>query len=157
MKKIKLTRGKHAIVDDADFEDLVDYPWVSTDNPLAHSWYAVRYEMRQGKQIAIKMHRQILDVPAGCMVDHVNKDGLDNRKSNLRICTHQQNMCNRRQHKHSSAPYKGIGMDKGKWRARITTNNKRVSLGSFSDPMEAALAYDRAAVRYHGEFASTNF
>jgi len=106
------------------------------------------------------MHQEIIEVPEGMVIDHINHDGMDNRMANIRAATHSQNMCNIRKRpgtKHSK--YRGIYWKKKnrKWQAQITFEKKRICLGYFRNEIDAAKAYDRAARKYHGEFASLNF
>jgi len=99
-------------------------------------------------------------VPEGMVVDHINHDGMDNRKANLRAATHSQNLCHRRKHSGTkSSKYKGVHWHKfnKRWAARITFKKKTINLGYFRNEIDAAKAYDRAARKYHGEFASLNF
>jgi len=94
------------------------------------------------------------------VVDHINHDGMDNRSANLRAATHSQNMCHRKKHSAATySKYKGVHWHKNhkKWLARITFEKKTIHLGYFRSETEAARAYDRAAMKYHGEFASLNF
>jgi hypothetical protein len=101
------------------------------------------------------MHRLLLGVSNDVQVDHVNGDRLDNRRANLRPATSSENMCNRK----GSASFKGVHWDKRnkKWRVSIQVKRKIVRLGRFTDPIEAARAYDEAATVHHGEFAVLNF
>jgi len=105
------------------------------------------------------MHRVILDAPMNMLVDHINGNGLDNRRENLRICTNTENLRNRGKDRDNTSGYKGVVIKKGekKFRAQIRVNQKTIHLGSFSTPEEAARAYDDAAREYFGEFAWTNF
>jgi hypothetical protein len=106
------------------------------------------------------MHREVLNVLDNMLIDHINRKGLDNRKANLRPATQAQNMRNRKKHHYNSrSRYKGLYWQEHnkKWRVRIAFNKKRIQLGQFSDEIEAAKAYDRAAKKYHGDFASLNF
>ena len=107
------------------------------------------------------MHRQILKVPDDMFVDHINRNSLDNRKANLRPATPSQNVRNRAKNTNRTytSKYKGVTWNRciKPWRAHIHFNHKLISLGSFDDEIRAAKAYDRAARRYHGEFAVLNF
>jgi hypothetical protein len=159
-RRIPLSRGKYAIVDPDDYQRLSQHKWCA-DRAL-NTFYAKRNRRcrKSGKIIRISMHRQIMKAPAGFVVDHINYNGLDNRKANLRLANHSQNVCHRRKlNKSSSSRYKGIYFNKQirKWRAQIHVNRKFKQIGYFKDEIEAAKAYDRAAKKYHGEFASLNF
>jgi hypothetical protein len=105
----------------------------------------------------IAIHQLILSFPEGLVVDHINGDVLDNRKSNLRICSSKDNSRNRKLSRNSSSGYKGVRKKKGKFLSYIYHNYSQLHLGSFDTLEEAAVAYDRAARKYHGEFAATNF
>ena len=147
-KLIPLTQGRFAIVDAEDYEWLSKWKW-----SYGYGGYAGR-----GIQYGvIYMHRLILGTPAGSHTDHINGNGLDNRKSNLRICTHHENMRNRSKQKGSSK-YKGVYWERKreKWIAQIKINNKNIHLGSFKKEYDASVAYDLAAIKYHGIFAKVN-
>jgi len=106
------------------------------------------------------MHHMVIDIPAGMYCDHINHNGLDNRKANLRPATNTQNVWHRRKFRRPSrSKYKGVdwAKDMKRWRVRITVNGKRMYLGSFKNEVEAAKAYDIAAKKYHGDFAALNF
>jgi hypothetical protein len=108
-----------------------------------------------GKQI--KLHRLLLDPKPGELVDHVNGDASDNRRSNLRLCGYRENLSNSGMRSNNTTGYKGIvKLKNGNYKAQISRDYKRFNLGEFPTPEEAAAAYDRAAVLYHGEFARTN-
>ena len=152
MKEIPLTQGKVAIVDDEDFEYLNQWKW----------FYAEGYALRRvaglrGKQV--RMHREILRTPLGLETDHINGNGLDNRKINLRICSNKQNQGNRKIGQNNTTGCKGIWYDpkrKKHWRAAIKTNMHTKTIGYFSTAEEAAIAYDNMAKEFFGEFARTN-
>jgi len=148
-----LTQGKFAIVDPEDYAQLSQYKWCAAKD--SSTYYAVR--SKQNKQI--RMHREIMKVPKHLVCDHINHKGLDNRKNNLRICTRQQNTHNQQPRKSGTSKYKGVDWNKRqkKWRARIYYKSKFHYLGYFNNEIDAAKAYDRAAKKYHKEFAAPNF
>lgn len=158
MKEIQLTQGKVALVDDADFEYLNQWKWFA-DKATNNKFYAVRKSIRiNGKGINQKMHRIIFGNNLESHIDHINGDTLDNRRINLRICTHQQNMFNKPISKANKSGYKGvsfIGSNK-MYRAAICINKKTIHIGNFYYAKQAAKAYNEAAIKYHGEFANLN-
>lgn len=159
-RRIPLTRGKFAIVDPDDFDSLNIYKWFATKN--ASTFYAKRnlYPKKKGKPGSIPMHRQIMNPPREMLVDHINYNGLDNRKANLRLATRtQNNRHTRRTMNPGSSKYKGVcwySREK-RWAVRIHADGKTIPLGHFKDEIQAAKTYDKAARKYHGAFAALNF
>lgn len=159
MKKIKLTQGKVALVDDADYDWLSQWKWCVTKQ--YSGYYAVRNSpLINGKRPMISMHRQILGLERGDkrQGDHQNHNTLDNCRDNLRICTNQQNSFNQKVLLNASSPFKGICWHKmaKKWMAQIMINRKFKYLGIYKSEKDAARAYNQAAKKYHGEFACLN-
>lgn len=156
-KQIPLTQGKFAIIDAEDYEELSKYKWYAMKTSDV-DYMAVR-NSHGPKRRLILMHRQVMNTPKGMDTDHRNHNRLDNRKSNLRICTTTQNLQNGSSQKGSTSQYKGVSWYKRdkKWRADIQVNGKKIFLGYFDNETEAAHAYDEAAVRYFDGFAKTNF
>lgn len=157
MKKIPLTQGKFAIVDDADFEWLSQYKW-RIQNKRNGNYYARCSMKLSGKWVTQTMHRLIMNAEKGKDVDHINHNGLDNRRQNLRICTRKQNLQNIRKRSKTSK-FKGVSWSQSRhrWCASICVNQKRINLGRYKTEDEAAMAYDKAAKMYFGEFANLNF
>lgn len=154
-KMISLTQGKFALVDAADFDWLNKYPWHA--KRYDRLWYAVNSYEINGRRTTRRMHRMILNVPKGKQTDHRNLNGLDNRRTNLRICTHGQNNQNRRVCRNSASQYKGVFRSGKKWSAAIKINYKKYHLGTFANEIDAAKVYDTAALELFGEFALLNF
>lgn len=156
-KTISLTQEKVAFVDDDDYLKLSKYRWFALDrgNGL---WHACRNSrQRKGEKHTIYMHRQIINAPSKIIIDHINRNGLDNRKENLRTATKAENARNSVSRR--GCQFKGIYFHKAShlWHARIVVNRKCISLGYFATPEDAAKAYDNAAIRYFKEFANLNF
>lgn len=157
MKEIQLTRGQVAIVDDGDFDELSKYNWQAVKK--GRVTYAGRNAIQGEKRGRIYMHRQILKTKSGIEVDHISGDGLDNRRSNLRECTHADNSRNRGANSNNACGYKGVfWVEHAKsWRARIKVNGKAIHIGYFKVLEDAARAYDATAKKYFGEFSGINF
>lgn len=119
------------------------------------SFHTGRYARGKVNGKAILMHRLIAGFAGH--VDHINRDGLDNRRSNLRPASYSENAMNRDINIRNAVGYKGVRKNKEKYEARLGLNGKRCSLGHFNSALEAAIAYDKAALNLHGEFAATNF
>jgi len=159
-RRIPLTQRKYAIVDTDDYWPLSKHKWYAAK--MGKTFYAARVvRKKDGKQHQIFMHRQILKFPHDMFVDHINRNGLDNRKANLRPATAAQNVRNRTKSnsRSFSSKYKGVTWHRERklWQAQIRFNSKPIFLGSFGDEVHAAKAYDLAAKKYHGQFASPNF
>lgn len=152
MNIIKLTKGYEAIVDEDNYNELSKYKWY-----YHNSGYAIRSIRKNDKKFTIYMHREILKNEK--FIDHINGNGLDNRKENLRECSHKENIRNRNKQKNNTSGFKGVFWDKNKnvYKAQIKVNQKNIYLGSFTDKEEAAKIYDKAAIKYFGEFARLNF
>ena len=144
MKKIKLTKGQFALVDNDDFEILNKYHW--------------QYNAKTGAEAKILMHRIVIKAPKDTIVDHIDRNRLNNKKSNLRLCTTEQNNHNTGMFKNNTSGYKGVNWNKREkvWKASITKNNKRVGLGVFKTAREAAIAYNNAVIKLRGEFGWLN-
>ena len=159
MKEIKLGQfGKNkgvyvALVDDEDFERLNSFSWYAQKG--GNTFYAQRCIKVNGKKVNIRMHREILN---GSIIDHIDRNGLNNQKSNLRVCTTSENAMNMRKHKKSKSNYKGVCFHKleKKWVAQIKINRKGFYLGYFMSEVDAARAYNSKAVELFGEFANLN-
>ena len=157
--KITLGNGKCALVDKDDYEKVNQYQWHARQKNRV--WYAYRWlVLPNGKSKFIQMHRYIMNPSSKMEIDHINHDGLDNRRDNLRTCTHRDNIRNQRiRYSKSNSPYKGVSWREycKSWRAYITINGKTKHLGYFKDARNAALTYDTEAKKHFGDFACCNF
>ena len=151
---IPLSRGTFTIVDTKNLRMLNLYKWY-----MARSYGYKRYARRAENGKTIYMHREIMNAPDGMGVDHINGNGLDNRRENLRFCTIAQNRMNSVKIIAKSSGFKGVEWHKShhKWRARITAAKKEIHIGYFNTELDAAEAYDEKALELFGEFAKPNF
>lgn len=157
MIEIPLTKGCVALVDDRD-NHLATFKWHTHENPPGV--YARRtIAGRLGRSRIEFMHHAVLGVPSSVQVDHVNGNGLDNRRENLRIASHAQNQANRRLGKNNTSGFKGVYWHRGhgRWRAAIKVSGRKIVLGHFITPEAAARAYDKAALEHFGAYARINF
>jgi hypothetical protein len=143
-------RGLFAIVDAADYEELSRYKWYASGH--GRNIYAFCY--KKGRRVC--MHRMIMRAPKGRLVDHIDGNGLNNRRNNLRFCTPGQNQANQKP-RGGSSQYVGVCRLYGKWQAGINYRGKYLYLGRFDDEIEAAKTRDRKAYELHGEYAYLNF
>lgn len=153
MKKIELTKGKYAIVDDEDYPIISKYSW-----HVQESKWGFRVVRDIDPVGSMPMSNQVLDVHRRTLVDHKNRNAFDNRKCNLRVCNKSQNAANSKLRVDNTSGYKGVRKRKNcyVYNARINVNGKEINLGHFKSSIEAAIAYDTAAIKYFGEFALTN-
>lgn len=155
-KAIKLGKGsKVAFVDAEDFQRINQHKWFPKKGHL--TFYAVRKKQVNKKVKLIYMHREVLNSPDAEHVDHIDHNGLNNCKANLRPCSAEQNQHNKGFTCNSKSKYKGVTWHNGKWRARITHQKKQIHIGHFKSEIDAAMAYDKKASELFGEFAFTNF
>lgn len=155
MKEIPLTQGQVTLVDDEDYNNLMQHKWFAIKH--RGSFYAGRQPdgPHKGRKI-IFMHRYLMDCPASLEVDHKDLNKLNNQRSNLRICTRRENSVNIKGW--GKSIFLGVEVRKsGSFHAKIRVFGKRIYLGAFKEEEAAARAYDEAAKIYHGEFANLNF
>ena len=136
-----------ALIDLGDIEKVGKYRWYATEKGYVKS------------QNNLRLHRLVMNATEDYLVDHINRNPLDNRKSNLRMCTQAENSRNVGVSQANSTGFKGVYFEKlnNKYRARIKYNGKRISLGCYMNPVDAAIAYDKKAIELFGDFAYTNF
>lgn len=158
---IPMSQGKTATISAGDFGRVGFHKWYSVKSG-DNRYYAATYIKIEGEWTTILMHRLIMDIQniSFPLVDHVNQDGLDNRRSNLRLCTYAENMRNRSRRRNSTCKYKGVVYHKHKktrpYEASLVYGGKRKSLGCFSSQKMAALVYNVEAIINFGEFARLN-
>lgn len=152
VREIIISNGLVALIDDEDFDRVSSFHWVALRK--LYTWYA-----QTGVRPRIRLHQFILGKIPGLEIDHIDGNGLNCQHSNLRHCTHSQNMQNRRL-RSRDAPYKGVEFHKDggyeRWHASIRANGKAIHLGYFLSAEEAARAYNEAAVKYFGQYAGLN-
>jgi len=190
MKQIPLSQGKFALVDDEDFEYLNQFKWSYSKDKNSRTGYALRSEhvkgscckeKRHGAKKRLSMHREIMGLKRGDIrqVDHIDHDGLNNQRANLRVCTIAENMRNKQARLEGTSKYVGVHLLSERsvkrsyksvsgetiiysyirpqtWRAAVRDNGKVKDLGLFKNEHEAALAYNAKAKELYGEFANLN-
>lgn len=156
MRKILLSHGFTTCVDDDDFNELIKFNWIVIKR--RYTSYAIRFTKIENKNTLIFMHRQIMKTPIGMETDHIDRDGLNNCKKNLRCCTKSENFGNRISYVNTSSKFKGVCYYPKfkKFMAYIQIRNKQKYLGYFIDEKDAAIAYNNAALVAFGEFARLN-
>lgn len=156
--EISLSGGGVAIVDAGDYNFLMQWKWFYLNKLYAARTKFIGIVDGKAKRMTVKMHNVLMPPAEGYEIDHINGNGLDNRKSNLRICKHQQNMWNRKAVTGSASKYKGVDWyaASGSWRAYIKIDGKQKHLGCYKSEDDAARAYNKAAIELHGEFARLN-
>lgn len=148
--QIALPAGHLLLVDEADAHHFIARPWHAI--PARDTFYA-----QAGDDTNVLAHRLILNAPKGVLVDHANRNGLDNRRANLRLCNQSQNKANRPAPRNNTSGFKGVSRARsGRWSARITVDYRARALGTFDTAWEAAEAYNAAALEAWGEFALLN-
>ena len=152
MKKIPLSQGKAALVDQDDYGYLSQFKWKFSDGYAKRTVYLGGGRAKP-RYKTVSMHRLLADCPNGKEVDHINGNGLDNRKKNLRVCTHAQNMKNQGIRKNNTTGVKGVCRKRNKFIANIWLKGKLKHLGTFEKKHDAAQARREAERKYHGEFA----
>jgi hypothetical protein len=160
--RIPLTQGLFAVVDEADAPSLLRFRWCVSRGSTGGFYAARARRADEGPgPFLILMHRALLSAPVGVEVDHVNRDGLDNRRANLRLATKRQNQQNCAKRPHNTTGFKGVIRDghvpARPFLAQVGIDGRRTFLGRFATAEEAARAYDAAAVKHFGEFARVNF
>jgi hypothetical protein len=155
---IPLRSGERVLIDVDDYEKVSDYRWYYFRGTRPGVGYASTVRKIDGKNKSCFMHRLIMGAQSGIEVDHINGDGLDNRKQNLRLCNKSQQAANTGPNRCNTSGYKGVSFCRreNKWRSYITHNSKFRSLGYYETKEEAAFAYNEAARGYFGEFAYQN-
>lgn len=166
--KLTTSCGSEILIDDEDYEIVSKYTW-HIRKAKNTNYARTNIRISVGKQRGIHLHRLITNCPRNMMIDHINGNGLDNRRCNLRIVTRSQNLMNSKkpEGEHTSQ-YKGVcltkwgkvskktGIQKYKWRTEIRKDTKGILIGYFETEIEAALAYNQKAIELFGEFAKLN-
>jgi hypothetical protein len=158
MANVILSNGAVAIVDDSDFDKLSKHKWFPLKIDRSGTCAIANIRDEQGVRRCVRMNRLIMGAKHGEIIDHKNRDTLDNRRCNLRVSTVGQNRSNSKLPENSSTGFKGVHKVNGciRWHARIRASGKLIVIGLFDSPEDAAAAYDEMATKLFGEFACTN-
>lgn len=158
MKEIPLSKGKFALVDDEDYDFLMQWKWCV--NSFGYAVRSIGYKKPNGKWSCktVQMHRVVMNTPDGMDTDHRDTDKLNNQRNNLRICTRAQNKMNTNLRAGGTSGYKGVtwSKQKGKWQGYIILQGEKANLGHFACKVDAAKAYNKAALENFGKFARLN-
>jgi hypothetical protein len=155
MKYIELSQGMRVMVDNEDYKELNKYNWYAVKG--LNTFYARRsLPTATGGKGSVRMHRIIMQTPEDMDTDHIDGNGLNNQKENLRLCTRSENLMNQRRNRNNTSGYKGVNWNKRdkKWMSQIKVEGKQIHLGYFSGKEEAYKAYCEASKKYHGEFGN---
>lgn len=156
MKQVPCTKGYTILVDECDYGKVSQYKWYAHHSSKG-TYRPARRESHPPRKVVF-LSQEIIDAPKGMHRDHINGDPFDNRRENLRVCEHNQNMKNRKKHgKTTQNPHKGVFASGKKWRVFITSDGVGYVCGSFQSAEQAASAYDAAAIYLHGEYGRLNF
>lgn len=150
---IKLTQGQYAIIDDEDYAFINQWKWY-----FNNGGYAVRDIRVNGKRTALYMHRFIMNTPKNMDTDHRDGNTLNNKRINLRVCTHAENLWNQKVSIKGTSKYRGVYFEKSRlqWSANISSKDRTIHLGRFNNEVDAARAYNEKAKELRGEFAILN-
>jgi len=155
--EVPFTQGKVAFIDDADADLVSSYKWYAVLSD--RTWYARTTITAEGKRRGLYMHRLIMGQPLGLQVDHIDRDGLNNRRDNLRLATNAQNRTNQRINAKNTSGYRGVHWSKQakKWMAQTEHLGKHIHFGCYDNPVDAAKAYDKGMRAIHGPHCHSNF
>jgi hypothetical protein len=151
----RIGNGLYVIVDDENYELALQYSWSLSVRGYVQTSVRLKEDWRKIK--VLFLHRMLIAINPGELVDHINRNRLDNRRSNLRHCTYSENSQNRRKiAKNTTSRYVGVTLKKGRWKASIMKDAKTISLGCYGSESEAALAYNVKALQLYGKNAYLN-
>lgn len=151
--EIRLSGGEIARIDEADEYLVSGFRWRVCYRVAGNERFVASVTAKRFSETVL-MHRLLMQACAGVEVDHIDGNPLNNSRSNLRLCTHAENMRNRRMHRNNRTGLKGVYPAEGRWRAQIRVDGRKVNLGYFDSPINAHLAYAAASEKYHGKFGA---